>query len=482
MPALTGKIPSADLYRMKRAIFLFYVGTLAAVPGQTEPLYQERLRPQFHFTARYWDDYRLNPPNHEEGWINDLNGLVHFEGTYHLFAQRWWSAWLHAVSDDLVHWKEMRPAFGKGGRFGGTQSGGGVIDHRNTSGLGDGKTPAMLAFWSSTDNFSQCMSYSLDRGLTWTKYAGNPVLRHGFRDPKVFWHEPTAKWIMILYGPSDDSAAPRYGYNGENNDAHDLRETKTGEWVSTVMRVFPDGRVVIDDALGSSEGKVDGDLLKPGNGGFFIGAKADGTEALMGGISDIVVYDRPLSDTEAKELVSYLKDETEDLSSDGLQLKLSADGMDQQGNDPVEVWQDRSGNGRDVVQKNVLLQPRKAVDAEGRGYIAFQGIENLRGSAVLEEGDGSFTIAARWKTDHGYLSQVVCEQNAGEKLRGKRAAMLATPGGQPENHYLLFESKNLLEWKRMPGSIPDSYECPDMFELPVLGGDARGKEMGDSGC
>src|SRR5687768_14331719 len=67
-------------------------------PPTRAPLYQEAKRPQFHFTARYWDDYRLHPPHHHEGWMNDINGLVYHDGEYHFFAQRWWSAWLHAVS------------------------------------------------------------------------------------------------------------------------------------------------------------------------------------------------------------------------------------------------------------------------------------------------------------------------------------------------------------------------------------------------
>ena len=78
-------------------------------------LYHESLRPQFHFTARQWTFHKLNPGPHEEGWINDVNGLFYLDGEYHLFAQRWWSCWLHAISDDLVHWEEVQPAFGKGG-------------------------------------------------------------------------------------------------------------------------------------------------------------------------------------------------------------------------------------------------------------------------------------------------------------------------------------------------------------------------------
>src|ERR1039458_9428921 len=71
------------------------------LPGVTGPLYRESLRPQFHFTARQWGMDRLNPGPNQEGWMNDLNGLIYYDGEYHLFAQRWWKCWLHAVSRDL---------------------------------------------------------------------------------------------------------------------------------------------------------------------------------------------------------------------------------------------------------------------------------------------------------------------------------------------------------------------------------------------
>ncbi|MCE9547820.1 MAG: glycoside hydrolase family 32 protein, partial [Planctomycetia bacterium] len=173
----------------------------ASKPAPAEKLYHEALRPNFHFTARYFDDYRLNPGPRQEGWINDVNGLVYFDGEYHLFGQRWWECWLHAVSKDLIHWTELKPAFGIDKQFGGTQSGSCVIDYNNTSGLATGKTPVMVAFWAAQDNKRQCVSYSNDHGRTWTKYEKNPVLAHGERDPKVFWHEPTKQWIMVLYGP-----------------------------------------------------------------------------------------------------------------------------------------------------------------------------------------------------------------------------------------------------------------------------------------
>jgi sucrose-6-phosphate hydrolase SacC (GH32 family) len=108
----------------------------AQPPRPAEALYQELLRPHFHFTARYWDGYTVQPDNDgREGWINDVNGPIWLDGEYHLFGQRWWHAWVHAVSRDLVHWTELKPAFGEGGRFAGTQSGTCVVDYQNVSGL-----------------------------------------------------------------------------------------------------------------------------------------------------------------------------------------------------------------------------------------------------------------------------------------------------------------------------------------------------------
>ena len=166
-----------------------------------QPLYHEDLRPQFHFTARYWNDKRLNPVEHQEGWINDLNGLIYYDGEYHLFAQRWATCWLHAVSKDLVHWTELEPAFWEESLGSGVQSGTCVIDYHNTSGLGkDPKHPPMVAFWSRFDNRSQCLCYSLDHGRTWTRYEKNPFMEKPERDPKVFWYEPGKHWVMIMYG------------------------------------------------------------------------------------------------------------------------------------------------------------------------------------------------------------------------------------------------------------------------------------------
>jgi levanase/fructan beta-fructosidase len=104
-----------------------------------------------------------------------------------------------------------------------------------------------------------------------------------------------------------------------------------------------------------------------------------------------------------------------------------------------------------------------------RPAVHFSGKESLHGPAVLDGGDNSFTFVALWRREKAAGSEVVCEQNSTQLEQGRRAAFLTVPRDERENHYLLFASTNLLEWKQLPGSISNSFECPDMFELPVEG-------------
>ena len=164
--------------------------------GNTVPdaanLYREPGRPQFHFTSR-------------RGWLNDPNGLVFFEGEYHLFYQHnpygwdWGNMhWGHAVSRDLVRWTEL-PIVLYPKQYGDWAfSGSAVVDHRNTSGFGTGSAPPLVAAFTSTGR-GECLVYSLDRGRSWTEYPGNPVVRHSGRDPRLLWHEPTHRWVMAVY-------------------------------------------------------------------------------------------------------------------------------------------------------------------------------------------------------------------------------------------------------------------------------------------
>lgn len=443
-----------------------------------EKLYHEYLRPQFHITARYWDDYQLNPPNHEEGWISDINGLVYNDGVYHFFAQRWWSAWLHAVSTDLIHWKELRPAFGKGGKFGGTQSGGGVVDINNTSGLGDGTEPPMIAFWSSTDNLNQCISYSLDKGQTWSKYDKNPVLVHPYRDPKVFWYEPGQKWIMVLYGPANESQRRySYGFNGEYNDAHTIRAFTPDQWFCSAVRLFDNGNVVVTDQNGQSRAKIDIDKQNISSETFRVGAKVNDSEFFEGDIAEILIYDHSLSDLETKIALTNLqmkwnliKTENADtgIPKGGLVLHLDASKANADKEGSLTLWKDISGRNNHLSQPITGLRPKLIPKAlSENSVVRFEGKQFLEGSAVLPEGDDSFTIMALWRRKNNVGSQSVCEQNTKTIKSGRRAALLTECRDERENVYLFFESANLLDWKKLDSYVAGFFECPDMIELPI---------------
>ena len=152
-------------------------------------------RPRYHFT----------PP---QNFMNDPNGLVFYNGEYHLFYQHnpfgdvWGHmSWGHAVSRDLVHWEHLPVALHEEDGIM-IFSGSAVVDWENTSGLSVNGEPPLIAIYTghTSKEQTQNIAYSHDRGRTWIKYAGNPVIAIGaqeFRDPKVFWHEPTERWIMV---------------------------------------------------------------------------------------------------------------------------------------------------------------------------------------------------------------------------------------------------------------------------------------------
>jgi len=164
--------------------------------------YRQKYRPQFHFTSK-------------KNWLNDPNGMVYYDGEYHLFFLHNPSGVNcantgsgHAISKDMVHWKQVQHAIVPydGGDI---WSGSGTVDWKNSTGFGkagkDAHKPIVLCYSHARKPFTQHVVYSIDRGRTWTKYEGNPVLPHqgmrdSERDPKVFWHEPTKKWVLVLYG------------------------------------------------------------------------------------------------------------------------------------------------------------------------------------------------------------------------------------------------------------------------------------------
>ncbi|KAJ5238800.1 Extracellular exo-inulinase inuE [Penicillium chermesinum] len=183
--------------------------------------FHEPYRPQFHFSPT-------------KNWMNDPNGLLYHDGTYHLFFQHnpygiqdGNISWGHATSHDLMHWEHQPIALlARGYPQNVTEmifTGSAVADTNNTSGLGvDGKIP-LIAIYTSAYQYaqdlpsgksvkanqqSQSLAYSLDDGKTWSYYdALNPIIEtpaapyedqwQNFRDPFAFWHDETQKWILV---------------------------------------------------------------------------------------------------------------------------------------------------------------------------------------------------------------------------------------------------------------------------------------------
>ena len=165
-------------------------------------MYREVNRPQLHFTVK-------------RGWSNDVNGPIFYNGQYHLFWQAFpfgvlWDTgfmyWGHATSKDLIHWTELAPAL-MPDRLGAAWSGSSLIDHRNTAGFGnDALVLVYTAYDRKTEKQIQCLAYSTDNGVTFTRFEGNPVIdtntevgSKDTRDPHVFWYAPTQHWVMVLF-------------------------------------------------------------------------------------------------------------------------------------------------------------------------------------------------------------------------------------------------------------------------------------------
>lgn len=171
------------------------------IPGYDIPiLFSEKHRPQFHFSA---------PMN----WLNDPNGLVFYQGQYHLFYQHnpndkvWGDMnWGHASSTDLIHWRHHEPAIrSEPNGLGYIFSGCAVVDWQNSSGLQQTEHPPLVAIFTHNSRYDeqvQSIAYSIDGGNNWLQYAHNPVIQNpglnNFRDPKVIWHQASQRWIMTL--------------------------------------------------------------------------------------------------------------------------------------------------------------------------------------------------------------------------------------------------------------------------------------------
>lgn len=182
--------------------------------------FNEIFRPQFHFAP-------------DRNWQNDPNGLIWFEGEYHLFYQhnpydREWGFmnWGHAVSKDLVRWEHLPVAItpdndSKDKEYCTAWSGCAIVDDKNLTGLRKGDLPTLLIFYTSRQ-CGQRMAYSTDKGRTWVKYGGNPVIpfdeKDDARDPKVFWYKPGQKYIMVLWRkPGGDEKTQGISFYSSSN-------------------------------------------------------------------------------------------------------------------------------------------------------------------------------------------------------------------------------------------------------------------------
>ena len=154
------------------------------------------------WTEPYRNRFHLAAPR---GWNNDPNGLVFHEGLWHVFYQHnpfgiFWGNmhWGHYTSPDLVTWTERPIALFQNGPDDAMFSGGGFVDPENTAGLGAG---TLFVAFTSTGR-GECLAYSED-GVTFEELPVNPVVTHDGRDPKVFRHEPTGRWVMAVYEEED---------------------------------------------------------------------------------------------------------------------------------------------------------------------------------------------------------------------------------------------------------------------------------------
>ena len=194
-----------------------------------QPLYDEALRPQFHMSQM-------------RGWNNDPNGMCYFDGQYHFFWQSnpagfpWQNMyWGHATSPDMVHWTEQAHALRP---FGGEVanrhpamavkecfSGSGNVDVNNTAGWQKGEIKTMVLVFTDTGS-GESLAYSTDHGSTWTYYAGNPVIKHSGRDPKLIWYGPGKHWVITLF----DERPPF----GRNISIYTSKDLKQWEYASSV--------------------------------------------------------------------------------------------------------------------------------------------------------------------------------------------------------------------------------------------------------
>ncbi len=191
---------------MKHLIYPLFLMCLLVSAKSDKKLYNEKYRPQYHFSP-------------EKNWLFEPSGVAFYKGEYHLFYHnvsinnKIFSDQIgHSVSKDLIHWQHLPFAFSPDEKTASLvssppMSGSAVVDSLNVSGLqSQGEKPMLIFYSDSTGN--QNLAISQDKGMTWSKYAKNPIISNpggNARDPKVFFHEPTRNWILALFRSRGDN-------------------------------------------------------------------------------------------------------------------------------------------------------------------------------------------------------------------------------------------------------------------------------------
>ena len=390
-----------DLRGRARTLFLLAAALAAAlvsVAASPQGFYMEPFRPQYHFTP-------------EKNWMNDPNGMVFYEGEYHLFYQynpagdKWGHmSWGHAVSPDMVHWTHLPLALAEADNVM-IFSGSAVVDWKNSSGFGkDGRPPLVAVYtgFRTTDRVQfQCIAYSNDKGRTWTKYSGNPVIdinSMDFRDPKVQWHDATRRWIMTVSLSAEHKV--RF-YGSDNLKAWTLLSefgpagATGGVWECPDLFELPlpgtnDKRWVL--VVNMNPGSVAG-----GSGGQYFIGRFDGTQFVAD--RDSLIPPRPgRSASESAHWFDYGPDYYAAVSwsdvpaSDGRRLWLGWMSNWEYGGDvptspwrsamsiPREVGLSRTAEGIRLVQK-----PAREVESLRDRHFAFKSGDVSEANAWLKE-------------------------------------------------------------------------------------------------
>lgn len=197
---------------MKRFLLCFITCCVSVfLFAQSDDTPTPQWRPLYHFTPA-------------KNWTNDPNGLLYLNGVYHMYNQqnpfenKWGHmSWGHAISTDLVHWKHLPVAIPEKIDVSKKDttwifSGSAVWDRNNTSGFCKSDSCIVAIYTAHQPNLhkeSQYIAYSNDGGMTFTNYANNPVIdlqKRDFRDPNVFWYEPSKQWLMTVVLPAEHKA------------------------------------------------------------------------------------------------------------------------------------------------------------------------------------------------------------------------------------------------------------------------------------